>query len=82
MFINSTHIYMFINSTHISNVCNSFHYLNPGTKSAVILNADSVKVLRSTSKYIFFILTLQKIREESLKRNTFLPCFILHCSIV
>ena len=54
---------MFINSTHISNVCNSFHYLNPGTKSAVILNADSLKLLRSTSKYIS---TLQKIRKESL----------------
>ena len=35
---------IFINSTHISNVCNSFHYLNPGTKSAVILKSFKINI--------------------------------------
>ena len=67
---------MFINSTHISNVCNSFHYLNPRTKSAVILNADSLKVLRSTSKYISHCRKLERSLYKEMKN-----C-ILHCSIV
>ena len=41
---------MFLYYIHIANVCNSFHYLNPWTKSVVILIADSVKVLRLESK--------------------------------